>query len=56
MSTPFFEKVWRLLADDIQYQFRDMIGNQNYHMPEDDIRNHLLDHLTDLFSRSGSNI
>ncbi|XP_066384732.1 uncharacterized protein [Miscanthus floridulus] len=52
----FFEKVWRLLADDIQYQFRDMIGNQNYQMPDNDIRNRLLDDLTALFAKSGSNI
>ncbi|XP_066316344.1 uncharacterized protein [Miscanthus floridulus] len=52
----FFEKVWRLLADDIQYQFRDMIGNQNYQMADNGIRNHLLDNLTALFAKSGSNI
>jgi len=52
----FFEKVWRLLADDIQYQFRDMIGNQNYQMADNDIRNRLLDNLTALFAKSGSNI
>jgi hypothetical protein len=52
----FFEKVWRLLSDDIQYQFRDMIGNQNYQMPDNDIRNHLLDDLATLFAKSGSNI
>ena len=52
----FFKKVWRLLADDIQYQFRDMIGNQNYQMADNDIRNHLLDNLTALFAKSGSNI
>ena len=52
----FFEKVWRLLADDIQYQFRDMIGNQNYQMPDGDVRNRLLDDLTALFAKSGSNI
>ena len=52
----FFEKVWRLLADDIQYQFRDMIGNQNYQMPDSDIRNRLLDDLTALFAKSGSSI
>jgi len=52
----FFDKVWRLLSDDIQYQFRDMIGNQNYQMPDNDIRNRLLDDLTALFAKSGSNI
>ena len=33
-----------------------MIGNQNYQMVDNDIRNHLLDNLTALFAKSGSNI
>lgn len=52
----FFEKVWKSLADDIQYQFRDMIGNQEYQMADDDLRDRLLDDLTTLFARSGGNI
>lgn len=30
----FFEKVWRLMVDDIQYQFKETIGNQSYVLPE----------------------
>ena len=33
-----------------------MIGNQNYQMPDNDVRNRLLDDLTALFAKSGSNI
>ena len=33
-----------------------MIGNPNYQMPDNDIRNHLLDDLAALFAKSGSNI
>src|SRR6266498_2491801 len=47
----FFEKVWRLLADDIQYNFREMIG-----MTDIELRDHLLDDISTLFIKSGSNI
>lgn len=52
----FFDKVWRLLIDDIQYQLRDVLGDRSYHMPDDDARDCLLHELAALFSRSGCNI
>jgi len=52
----FFEKVWRLLADDIQYQFRETIGNSKYIIPDHDLRNYLLDDLSTLFLKNGSRI
>jgi len=52
----FFEKVWRLLADDIQYQVRDMVGSRSYHMSDSDIRDSVLDELSTLFSNSGRSI
>ena len=48
----FFEKVWRLLADDIQYRFRELVGNTEYQVPDIELRNHLLDELSSLFSRN----
>jgi len=50
----FFEKVWRLLADDIQYRFRDLIGNAQYQLSDAELKNCLLDDLLSLFSRNGA--
>jgi hypothetical protein len=50
----FFEKVWRLLADDIQYLFRELIGSTQYQISDADLKNHLLDELSDLFTRNGA--
>jgi hypothetical protein len=52
----FFEKVWQLLADDIQYQFRDIIGDPTYQMPETNARDYLLEELASIFAQNGSNI
>ncbi|WVZ63152.1 hypothetical protein U9M48_012810 [Paspalum notatum var. saurae] len=52
----FFEKVWRLLADDIQYRFQDLIGNGQYRVPETDLKDFLLDELSVLFARNGARI
>ncbi|KAJ1257095.1 hypothetical protein BS78_K223300 [Paspalum vaginatum] len=52
----FFEKVWRLLADDIQYRFQDLIGNRQYRLPDADLRDSVLDELSSLFARNGARI
>ncbi|XP_066360990.1 uncharacterized protein [Miscanthus floridulus] len=52
----FFEKIWHHLADDIIYQYRDMIGDPNYVLPDSVARDYLLDELSTLFSQSGRNI
>ena len=52
----FFEKVWHHLADDIIYQYRDMIGDPNHVLPDSRLRDYLLDELCALFSQSGRNI
>ena len=52
----FFEKVWHHLADDIIYQYRDMIGDPNHVLPNSRLRDYLLDELCALFSQSGRNI
>jgi hypothetical protein len=62
----FFEKVWQLLADDIQYNMRKTLNLPSYQMPINEIRDHLLDineirdHLLDklsvLFNKCDSNI
>jgi hypothetical protein len=52
----FFEKVWRFLADDIQYRFRESIGNNRYHISDVELRNYLLDDLSELFSMKGARI
>ncbi len=33
----FFEKVWKLLVDDIQYNFREMIGHSTYQMTDNEL-------------------
>jgi hypothetical protein len=52
----FFEKVWQLLADDIQYNMRKTLNLPSYQMPINEIRDHLLDKLSILFNKCGSNI
>jgi len=52
----FFDKIWRYLADDIQYRYKHNIVDINYEMPEDELRDHLLDELAILFADCGSNI
>jgi hypothetical protein len=52
----FFERVWRLMADDIQYQFKENTGNTSYIIPDPTLKDFLLDDLTSLFARNGGNI
>jgi hypothetical protein len=52
----FFEKVWQLLADDIQYNMRKTLNLPSYQMPINEIRDHLLDKLSILFNKCDSNI
>ena len=52
----FFEKVWHLLSGDIQYQFRETIGNPAFYLPEKDLKDFLLDDLSELFLKNGSRI
>lgn len=51
-----FERVWRLLADDIQYRFRDALNNSGYELSDISLRNYLLDKLSNLFLKNGSRI
>ena len=48
----FFEKVWKLLADDIQYRLRDTLGNPGYELSETEVKDYLLDELSTLFSKN----
>jgi hypothetical protein len=52
----FFEKVWRLLADDVQYRFRESIGNSQYHVSDSELSNFLIDDLSALFAAKGARI
>lgn len=52
----FFERVWRLMADDIQYQFKENTGHTSYIIPDPTFKDFLLDDLTSLFARNGGNI
>jgi hypothetical protein len=52
----FFEKVWKLLTDDIQYNMCQVLNHPNYQMSDSELRDHLLDNLATLFSKRGSNI
>jgi hypothetical protein len=56
MSIHFFEKVWQLLADDIQYNMRKTLNLPSYQMPINEIKDHLIDKLSVLFNKYGSNI
>ncbi|ONM60681.1 uncharacterized protein [Zea mays] len=51
-----FGKVWKYLADDIEYNIRKALNQTNYQIPEDDLKNYLLDKLAVLFNKSGGNI
>lgn len=50
----FFEKVWKLLTDDIQYQFKNITNNSRYELSESRLKDYLLDDLEILFARNGS--
>jgi len=52
----FFEKVWRVLADDIQYRIRETIGNPCFFIPEKQLKDLLLDDLSTLFEKNGGRI
>jgi hypothetical protein len=52
----FFEKVWKLLVDDIQYNMCQVLQHQSYQMNENDLWDHLLDTLGTLFNKRGSSI
>jgi hypothetical protein len=52
----FFEKVWKLLTDDIQYNMQQVLNHPCYQMSENDLRDNLLDTLGILLNRRGSNI
>ncbi|XP_039772144.1 uncharacterized protein LOC120640381 [Panicum virgatum] len=47
----FFKKVWRTLADDIQYQIRDTIGNPRFYVPDNSLKDMVLDELNTLFEK-----
>jgi hypothetical protein len=52
----FFEKVWKFLTDDILYYFLKALNDPNYQIPENELKNHMLDKLALLFNKSGGNI
>lgn len=52
----FFERAWCHLADDIQYRYRQTIGDISYRIPDTELRDSLLDELAVLFGNSGHNI
>jgi hypothetical protein len=52
----FFEKYWTYLAEDIQYKIRCSLNDSSYVVPDDELRNMLLDKLSVLFARNGCNI
>jgi hypothetical protein len=52
----FFEKVWKLLIDDIQYNTRQVFNHEIYHMSGTDHRDQLLETLATLLNKRGSNI
>ncbi|KAM0840948.1 hypothetical protein ACQ4PT_059342 [Festuca glaucescens] len=52
----FFEKYWTYLAEDIQYRIRRSLHDDSYNVPDDELRNMLLDELSVVFARNGCNI
>jgi ATP-dependent DNA helicase PIF1 len=52
----FFEKVWKLLTDDIQYSMHQMLNHSGYQMLDVDLRDQLLQTLGVLFQKRGRNI
>jgi hypothetical protein len=52
----FFDRIWKLLTDDIQYNIRKALNCSTYQIPENELRDELLDRLTILFNKSGGNI
>jgi hypothetical protein len=52
----FFQKIWKLLTDDIEYNIRQVLNHPTYQMSENDLQDHLLDTLGDLLNRRGRNI
>jgi hypothetical protein len=44
------------LCDDIEYNIQKTLNCPDYQMAEDKLKNHLLDKLTLLFTKSGGNI
>jgi hypothetical protein len=52
----FFEKVWRLLVDVIQYNMHRVLSHEIYQMSDTDLRDQLLETLSTLFEKRGSNI
>jgi hypothetical protein len=52
----FFEKVWKLLTDDIQYNMRKVLNHETYQMSDTDLKDQLLETLETLLNKRGSNI
>ena len=52
----FFERYWVTLADDIKHRVRLAMGNLEYEMPIDQLRDMLLEELTHVFVKNGAQI
>ena len=52
----FFERYCASMYDDIEHGFRRAMGNPNYVVPPERLRNMLLDELADVFLKHGSDI
>lgn len=52
----FFEKYWTHLAKDIQHKIRRSLNDHTYCVPDDELKNMLLDKLAVIFARNGHNI
>jgi phosphate starvation-inducible protein PhoH len=52
----FFENVWRLLADDIQYNVHQTLNHQTYQISNTDLRDEVLERLHTLFNKRGRRI
>jgi hypothetical protein len=52
----FFEKVWKLLTYDIQYNMRKVVYHKTYQMSDTDLKDQLLETLETMLNKRGSNI
>jgi hypothetical protein len=52
----FFDKVWRFLTDDIQYNVHQTLNHQSYQMSDTDLQDEVLERLGTLFNKRGRRI
>jgi hypothetical protein len=52
----FFEKIWKLMTDDIEYNIQRALSCPKFQMTDNELKDELLERFTILFNKSGGNI